>query len=1353
MKNQNNGYYLGLDIGTNSVGYAVTDENYNLLKHGGEPMWGSHIFDEGNQAQERRAHRSARRRNDRKKQRIELVSDIFAPEIAKVDERFFIRRRESRLFREDTAENDRYIVFNDENYTDKEYYTEYPTIHHLINELMTSDEPHDVRLVYIACAYLVAHRGHFLSEVNKDDIEKLLDFDSVYDNFIEAFETYECAKPWECDINEFKKILKEKKNITNKEKDFLELLNNGKKFKLSEEDNISKEGLVKLLSGAKYDLCKLFPRLELEEKISISFRQSEEEFIAALAILDEEADIVAALRNVYDWAVLSGVLKGGYSISAGKKSIYEQHKNDLRYLKDFIRKYKPDKYYEIFKSGKSENNYAAYSYNLKSVKAPNVKKVDKDKFCAYIKKIVDGISVEEDDRAAYEDMLFRLSMCTFMPKQVESDNRVIPYQLYYYELKKILDNAQRYLPFLLEKDSEGYVNRDKILSVMEFRIPYYVGPLRTDNGKFAWMKRKSDGKIYPWNFEEKVDLDGSEQEFIRRMTNKCTYVAGEDVLPKYSLLYCSYNVLNEINNIKINGEPVPTEHKQGIYRLFEQYRKVTLERIKNYLRSNNLLHDGDVMTGLDIMVKSSLKSYHDFKSLLERKIFTEKQVEQIIERLTYSEDKTRILRWLNREYPNLSEEDKKYVSKLKYNDFGRLSRKFLMEIRETKHHYEGGESYTVIRALWETCDNLMQLLSDKYTFTDELENINRDYYSDNPTGIDSMLNSMYISNAVKRPIYRTLDIVKDVRKACGFAPKRIFVEMARGDGVKGKRTKSRREQINELYSHMDKQEIRELSLQLEGKTDNELQSEVLFLYFMQLGVSAYSGKPLDIEKLKTSAYNVDHIYPQCRVKDDSIANKVLVLSEENADKGDKYPIKQEIRDKMRRHWDMWRKNNLISEEKYKRLIRNTSFKEEELIGFIKRQLVETRQSTKAVSTVLKTIFPESEIVYVKAGIVSDFRHEYNMLKSRAVNDNHHAKDAYLNIVVGNVYYCRFTRNFYIEQKYSLKTKTLFGGKVFDGDKEVWNGEYDLVKIKKYVSKNNIHYTRYAYMKKGGFFNQNPDKASEGLIELKKDLDTAKYGGYNDSTATGFILVKYKESGKVNVMLMPIRLMDVHSIVEGGEAAIKYAEEEIEKIWDKKGKISDIEFPLGMRFLKVNTMLSFDGFRACIKSKSNKGKTIVLTSMMPLVIGNKWERYVKKLESFDGKKIKNGNIQLNQMYDGISYEENVQLYDILCKKVSDGIYFIPFSSQKSVLMAGRNKFEKELSIDEQLKVLLEMVLLLKSGRSGDCDFSKIEGSKKAGTYSIGSKLNNWKGKFNDVRIIDISASGIYEKQSFNLMELI
>ena len=64
MKNKT--YYVGLDIGTDSVGYAVTDESYNLCKYKGKPMWGVTLFDEASLANKRRGARSARRRLDRR---------------------------------------------------------------------------------------------------------------------------------------------------------------------------------------------------------------------------------------------------------------------------------------------------------------------------------------------------------------------------------------------------------------------------------------------------------------------------------------------------------------------------------------------------------------------------------------------------------------------------------------------------------------------------------------------------------------------------------------------------------------------------------------------------------------------------------------------------------------------------------------------------------------------------------------------------------------------------------------------------------------------------------------------------------------------------------------------------------------------------------------------------------------------------------------------------------------------------------------------------------------------------------------------------------------------------------------
>lgn len=264
-----------------------------------------------------------------------------------------------------------------------------------------------------------------------------------------------------------------------------------------------------------------------------------------------------------------------------------------------------------------------------------------------------------------------------------------------------------------------------------------------------------------------------------------------------------------------------------------------------------------------------------------------------------------------------------------------------------------------------------------------------------------------------------------------------------------------------------------------------------FYIFMQLGKCAYTQKTIDIDKLKTNIYNVDHIYPQSYVKDDSITNKVLVISEENGNKGDKYPISKDIREKMQPFWYRLLSNKLISEEKYRRLTRCTSFTEEELTGFINRQLVETHQSTKAVTTVFRTLFPDVEIVYSKAGLVSDFRKEFDMLKTRSVNDLHHAKDAYLNIVVGNVYHCKFTKNFYVTQKYSLKTKTLFTHNVKSGDVMIWNGQESIGNVRKVLAKNNIHYTKYPFMRKGGLFDQMPVKAAAGLIPRKTGLDTEK----------------------------------------------------------------------------------------------------------------------------------------------------------------------------------------------------------------------------------------------------------------------
>lgn len=1352
MSSMKENYYIGLDIGTNSVGYAVTDSKFNLLKYKGDSMWGSHVFEEGKQCDERRAFRIGRRRLDRRQQRVHLTQEIFAKEISKVDEKFFVRLQESALFREDTSGQNTYIFFEDDGYTDQEYHKQYPTIHHLIKELMEQEEAHDVRLVYLAVAWLMAHRGHFLSEVNKDNIEKLLEFDSVYQSFMDLF----LIKPWKCeDTEQFKRILLTRQTVKNKEKKFWDLLFNGKKPKIAEEDVLSNEGIFKLLSGGTIEAGKLFCQCEFEDKISISFRKSEEDFEAILGELGEEAEYLIRLRAIYDWSLLVESLHGCASMSEAKVEDYKQHEKDLRALKYMVHKYCPEQFDSIFREIETDN-YVAYVYNLpKEKRTDKYKKTTKEGFCDYLKKKFKDIDCEAEDIELYEDMMLRLDTYSFMPKQVNGDNRVIPYQLYYYELKQILQQAELYLPFLCEQDEEGITNTEKLLFVFEFRIPYFVGPL-CEVSEHAWIKRKAEGKIYPWNFEEKVDLDQSENAFIDRMTNNCTYLPGETVIPKNSLLYCKFMVLNEINNIKINGNPISVERKQEIYDLFIKHKKVTVKNIKDYLISNNYMKKEDVLGGIDISIKSSLKSYHDFKRLLVSGALNETEVERIIECLTYSEEKGRILHRLKVEFPRLLEEDRKYLSKLKYSDFGRLSRKFLTGLRAANK--ETGESVNIMEALWGTNDNMMQLLSDKYTFKELLEEEQKAYYSEHPMTVESLMEEMYVSNAVKRPIYRTLDVVKDIRSACGCAPKKIFVEMARWNEEKNTRKASRREQIIELYKNIDKEEVRELSKQLEGKSDRELRSEVLFLYFMQLGRSMYSNKPIDITKLKTDAYNVDHIYPQCRVKDDSLSNKVLVLSEENGAKGDKYPIASDIRDEMSGMWKVYHERGLISDEKYRRLTRTTPFSDSEKMNFINRQLVETQQSTKAVTKMLQNMFPETEIIYVKAGLASDFRHEFNMVKSRSINDLHHAKDAYLNIVVGEVYNTRFSEKFFKidRDEYSVKTKTIFGNKVWKGKEVIWEGGTDIARIKKIVSKNFAHYTRYSFERKGGLFDQQPVRAAEGLIARKDGLPTEKYGGYNKSTASYFLMVKYTEMAKkpkTDIMIMPVGLMVADQVVRDKIYAKEYAQMMIAEITGKPIEvIQEVSFPLGLRKIKVNTLLVMDGFLVCIAGKSSGGLQVLLSSMMSLAMDKEKEQYVKRLENFD-KKIKvNSSIKVDEKYDALTREENDELYLYLAGKLTSNPYNIVFGGQLELLQSGKSIFEK-LSIEEQVATLLSILSIFKTGRTIGCDLKVINGGGKVAALKNSTKLSNWKKSYSDVRIIDVSPAGLHKKVSENILELL
>ncbi len=1362
-------YFLGLDIGTNSIGWAAADLNYKLLKFKGNKTWGSYIFDDGKPAADRRTHRVARRANERKKQRVQLLQELMAKGILEKDPEFFIRQMESALWADDKSVITRYLRFADTDYTDVDYNRKYPTIHHLIDDLMRDKTPHDIRLVYIALQYMLSHRGHFLSPVDEDNIEAVTDFGPVYTELMSWFE----SSPWDYGMDEFKAVLSTRAGINAKFDSFKKLLWNGKAPKYdADECEVDRALLVKLLCGSTIKLSALFNEDSYKEleKESITLNNADELDTILEQIESTHADLIRCCKNVFDWALLTDILNGKKTISEAKVAVYELHQKDLKLLKDYVRKYLPKKYFEVFRKCDDKlKNYTAYSGKIDKQKDRlNLKQCKQVDFCAYLKKLLAGVEVDEADKSKFAEMYARICDGTFCPKQVNTDNRVIPYQLYYYEMKTILANSCAYIPLLNERDEYGTV-ADKILSIMKFRVPYYVGPLNP-HSNHSWIKRKA-GKILPWNFDDMVDHEASEQEFIRRMTCKCTYRAGCFVLPKNSLLYSKFTVLNEINNIRINDVPISVACKQDIYNgLFMKRQNVTVKALTAFLESNNYMKQGDTISGLNDKIMSSLKPYLSFRNLLENKVLTEEDAERIILQITCTEEKGRLKCWLRDNY-NLEEADVNYISGLKFKDFGRLSRELLTETYPVSTQTGEVMGGNIITALWETNSNLMQLImTDGSGYKAALDMANRDYYQANPVTIADRLNEMYLSPAVRRSVIRTLDIVKDIRKCLGKAPEKIFLETTReleDNGKKGKRTDSRRDKIINLYKQV-KEDTTELRNLLDSKTDEQLRSEKLFLYFMQLGKCMYSGKAIDINELASKLYDIDHIFPQARVKDDSLDNKVLVLSEYNGAKSDIYPISSEIRANMSPMWDRYHKLGLITDKKYSRLTRAQGFTDDELAGFISRQIVETSQTVKAVSTLLKELLPETEIVYVKAGLVSEFRHDQGYIKCRDVNDLHHAKDAYLNIVIGNVYNTKFTKNpvNFIKsgkkERYSLKLSSLLFDKngkshrIERGGVVAWNDDGSTIEtVKSIMGKNSIIYNKYSYVRKGELFDAMPLKAADNdvLLPRKDNLPVVRYGGYNSLKCSCFSLVKYHtDLGRTGIVVMSIDVMYLDKFIKDTEFAASYAKDSVSKIitLDKKEKSVDrVEFPLVKRLIKVGTMIEMDGFRAFLMSKSDKGAKIIISSASPLVLDNVWETYIKRLSNFKENSTARQGYKLTK-WDGLSCEQNMMLFDILCEKLSNKLYSVKFSDMYNKISGKRSEFAN-LALEEQSAVLLSIVNVLKTNRSNTCDFSLLGLAKNSGIIKLSTDLLK-NTNIKSIQIIDRSPAGLIEKRSPNLLTL-
>lgn len=1133
-----NSYHIGLDIGTSSIGYAVMDDNYHLIHKKGKTLIGTRLFKEGKTAADRRVSRTTRRRLKRRKWRLKLLEDMFAEHLAEVDPNFLARLHNSNLISEDQKTANALLFPNS---GDKEFYKDYPTIYHLRYDLMTKKQKFDIREIYLAIHHIVKYRGNFLNPMSVKDfknnhlspVEALELLPEIYVDVLgrEGISVEHLAK-----IEDFI----EDKRLSRKDKasqmKTLMFLNDSDKDRKKENTALAKE-LSNAILGMKAQFSTLLCIDNVDEdvwkkKYSFNDKDFEENLTIMTSVLDNRRiDLLLAIKKIHDQIELNSITPDGMGFSEAMKQKYETHKEQLYKLKSLYPLLSHEQVQKI------KNAYALYIDGIDE-KTKTAEKYDKrthisaDELGKTVRNVLTDKNNNISDNPDAQELLEAIKLENFLPKQRTSANGVIPNQMHQIELDAIIENQAPYYPWLAEENPVESHRKNapyKLDELLTFRVPYYVGPMITkedqekySGANFAWMIRKDKGAITPWNFEDKVDAMASANEFIKRMTSKDTYLIGEDVLPASSLLYQRFTVLNELNNISVDGRKLPVDLKRDIYNeLFKDgsSKTVSAKKLQGFLECHMDTVNEIKIHGLadEKKLNSSLGTYHDLVKILGKKVVDDENyrddLEDIVEYITIFEDKNILKRKLH-EISWLKEDEISRLANLNYSGWGRLSRKLLTGLIDTN-------GQRIIDRLWNTQENFMQIqASEDFQTAIQKENNNAFEHKD----IEDILADAYTSPQNKKAIRQVMLVVKDIEKAMECAPKSISIEFTRTE-EKSRQTVSRINRVQdalkkaatEITEESQQAKIKALQAEFQDFSDSKKKmSDKYYLYFTQMGRDIYTGEALDIDKI-SQYYDKDHILPRAFIKDDSLDNRVLTKRPINNEKSDTVPVR-EFGSKMGGFWKELKDLGLISKHKYINLITDPeNVGKYKVQGFIRRQLVETSQVIKLTAEILNNQYSQTKVIEVRQKYTHELREHFSFYKIRQLNDYHHAFDAYLTVFIGRYLYQRYPRlrGYFVYGDFKefdqRKNHLKFFNFLYDieeGQKDeildnvnhelVMNRSDAIAQLRKAYGYKYMLVSQEVYTNHGAMFDESlySKKSKKTLIPIKKDKPVELYGGYS-----------------------------------------------------------------------------------------------------------------------------------------------------------------------------------------------------------------------------------------------------------------
>lgn len=1055
-------YNVGLNIRTDSTGWCLTDEWGKVIRKNGKHLYGTSVFDEASSAEERRRFRTNRRQRDRARRRIALLQSLLERDVLAVDDAFYIRLEESAKDSEDRQNENFYrtlpeYLFTDqtEKVLDTRFGRRSLPIYRIREALITNCKQADIRYVYLALAHILKNRGHFL---DKEDTESVLQemchhmysFLMFLNEKLSAATLAAQVSLTQAEMEAFIRAVRDDKP----EEELKALLiklntnseNNEKPHKKTEKSMDSAEKLlnisIDLICGNSIDIADLF--VSKRKKGRMTFEE-----LLSNKIYDKleysTAEALKHLWEIYDWRnrLRKAREEEKESISSEMNRRYNQHKADLRELKKWMKTFAgAEEYNRMFHSDMEKINYNAYagSHTGETNTTDRWNSCSQEKFYQELRNIFQKTEDGKEESALMLSRMFNehggIIPNGFLPLQRISENSEISNQQQVSELKAILENQGKYYASIRE-------NANKIITLATFRVPYYVGPLRqNENSPFIpWVEYKGEKEpITPWNLEEKIDLAATAENWIGQVTNNCTFLLGEKVLPKHSLIYEEYMILNELNTMFVeyvdpkdlpgkqeqmsifgknaspkekkqehpgpkHREAIPSRiRKRMIRELFVKQKKVSVPYVTKWLQEQEyrgmqelrLIHgNGEPVQRFN----TRLTAWADMERILKRPVNpgNESALEKIIKWSTLYTDRGIYVKRLRGEITGFTEDEMRQFEGLRYSGWGRFSEKLLTDSRLCMLE---GKQLSVLDLMRRRHVDFMSIYhKNAYQLKNNIDRENRE--EDEDICLED-IQAMSCSAATKRGLWNAVRVLREITDYMGEKPKHIFIRnMRESNAEKAKDTQknvSRYDQIRTWYDNYEKETGEKIEPAIKAMLQARRNSRITdteFLYLTQLGRCMYTGERLDLNAPAT--YKEDYVIPLYITTDESVQNRVLVHKNKRVQG---MPLAKQTIQYMTVFWDRLCRAGLISGQKNTNL-RVYEYDKDTYGYFMNRQLSENSLLIARFTRILNKYFKESTIYAINSRLTDLMRKSERLYFIRSLNDLQYAYDAFLTAHIGS----------------------------------------------------------------------------------------------------------------------------------------------------------------------------------------------------------------------------------------------------------------------------------------------------------------------------------------------------------------